>query len=578
MAIPLSNLKIGSGAGGLLAGTTTPVGLTITAINNRSTIFKATTTTLAGLMLPVLFVVMLPGLAFGDLSTNIGALNDNSIISQNILAANQAIVEVLQECHDEVLSQIDDAVSALPDDDTSVINDPYASLITVNANQLIAQFCASKNKYNEINVTTLQQMIRENKTGLFSYEVSQQSMTTQVPTETDATSDSDSQDTEPLNYTQHTYTVKYAGDSYFADQVFHLTDDQKELASQYAENLSLFFGIDSSGIAVANVSEAVLAYRSVVERLATQYGMNQYVELILAVMMQESAGQGTDVMQASASGYNTLYPEGITDAEYSIECGIQVLKYALNKAGCTGPTDLDRLKLGLQAYNFGSAYIDYAMERDGGFTKENAVSFSEMMCARPNWPYDVYGDPEYVDHVLRYYSITSTAGTYPTTGMQIPHFLQTDYPNVPYGDSSLSECGCGPSSFSMIASYLTGTTITPADAVLWCGNSYYKPGTGTYWSYFQAAANHFGCGNVVQTTDANAVLTALSNGQPVISSQGPGIFTSGGHFIVLRGITASGKVLVNDPYDSNYKFINREFDMASEIHATSNAYWIFKAK
>lgn len=76
----------------------------------------------------------------------------------------------------------------------------------------------------------------------------------------------------------------------------------------------------------------------------------------------------------------------------------------------------------------------------------------------------------------------------------------------------------------MVASYLTGSTITPVDAVAWCGNSYYKPGAGTYWSYFQAAASHFGCGSVTQTMDANAVLQALSEGRPVISSQGPGLF------------------------------------------------------
>ena len=102
----------------------------------------------------------------------------------------------------------------------------------------------------------------------------------------------------------------------------------------------------------------------------------------------------------------------------------------------------------------------------------------------------------------------------------------------------------------MVASYLTGSTITPVDAVAWCGNSYYKPGAGTYWSYFQAACEHFGCGSVTQTTDANAVLQALSEGRPVISSQGPGLCTSAGHFIVLRGLTADGKVLVNDPNDS----------------------------
>ena len=44
-------------------------------------------------------------------------------------------------------------------------------------------------------------------------------------------------------------------------------------------------------------------------------------------------------------------------------------------------------------------YIDWAMERDGGYTKENAIAYSDMMCARPNWHYDRYGDKEYVEHV-----------------------------------------------------------------------------------------------------------------------------------------------------------------------------------
>ena len=335
-------------------------------------------------------------------------------------------------------------------------------------------------------------------------------------------------------------------------------------------------------MAVANVSAEVEAYRSTVQRIAAQYGMSDYVELVLAVMMQESGGQGSDPMQASESGYNTRYPRtpgGITDPEYSIECGIQALRSVLTKAGCTGPTDLDRIKLALQGYNFGSAYIDWAMERDGGYTKENAAAYSEMMCSRPGWNYSVYGDKDYVDHVLRYYVITSTGGNYPANGMQIPLYIQTEYSNIPYGSGSIADCGCGPTAFAMIASYLTDSTITPADAVAWCGNAYYSFGYGTKWSYFQAASDHFGCGTVTTTTDANTVLQALSQGCPVISSQMPGLFTSGGHFIVLRGVTANGKVLVNDPNDSDQKnYVNRKFDMMTEIHATSRQYWIFPAK
>ena len=569
------------------SGAGTFLGAVIGAVlENRDTIKKPAAAITVVLLLPLLFLTMLPGLVFGDLSENSGALNSGTLIHENLRAANQAIIEVLRECHDEVLQKIQQEASKVPEGDTVSITDPYAASISINSNLLIAQFCASRESYKEINIRELQRVIRENKDALFSYDVSTETVSMEVTAGTGAEGEAgeggDSEETKTVTFTRHNYVVKYAGDTYFADHVFHLTDQQKELAEGYAENLELFFGSSISGVATANVSEEVLAYRSAVERIAAKYGMAQYTELILAVMMQESGGRVKDVMQASESSFNQKYPHApgsITDPEYSIECGVQALKYVLDKAGCTGPADLGRIKLALQGYNFGSGYIDWAMERDGGYTKENAAAFSDMMCARPGWNYSVYGDKGYVDHVLRYYTITSTGGTYPANGMQIPHYLQTDYGNIPYGGGSIASSGCGPTSFAMVASYLTGTTITPVDAVSWCGDSYYMPGVGTYWSYFAAAAAHFGCGSVTQTNDANTVLKALSEGRPVISSQSAGLFTSAGHFIVLRGVTANGKVLINDPNDSMAKnYINREFDMMSEIHATASAYWIFDKK
>ena len=377
------------------------------ALEHKEGIKKSAAAITAALMLPVLFLTMLPGLTFGDLSENSGVLNSGTLINENLQKANQAIVEVLMECHDEVLAEIQQEASKVPEGDTVSITDPYASSISVNSNLLIAQFCASRESYKEINIKELQKVIRDNKDDLFSYDVSTETVTMEVEVDAGAEGESGNvstrddanagnastaPQTKTVTFTRHNYVVKYAGDTYFADHVFRLTDKQKELAEAYAENLELFFGSSASGVATANVSEEVLAYRATVERIAAKYGMSQYVELILAVMMQESGGRGTDVMQASESGYNQKYPHSpgsITDPEYSIECGIQALKHVLTKAGCTGPTDLDRIKLALQGYNYGSGYIDWAMARDGGYTKENAIAYSDMMCARPGWHYSV---------------------------------------------------------------------------------------------------------------------------------------------------------------------------------------------
>ena len=81
----------------------------------------------------------------------------------------------------------------------------------------------------------------------------------------------------------------------------------------------------SNSSTVTPVSAEVEAYEPLIRQYARQHGIEEYVELIKAVMMQESGGQGSDPMQASECGYNTRYPNtpnGITDPEYSIDVGI----------------------------------------------------------------------------------------------------------------------------------------------------------------------------------------------------------------------------------------------------------------
>lgn len=144
-----------------------PLAVIGTVFRHRRTLAKTGAAVGGVLMLPILFLVMLPGLVFGDLSENTGALTSNTVISENIRASNQAIVEVLQESHDALLAKINAEIARLPEGDTASISDPYASSIIVNANQLIAQFCASQDDYKNINISKLKSLIRENEDGLF---------------------------------------------------------------------------------------------------------------------------------------------------------------------------------------------------------------------------------------------------------------------------------------------------------------------------------------------------------------------------------------------------------------------------
>ena len=164
------------------------------------------------------------------------------------------------------------------------------------------------------------------------------------------------------------------------------------------------FGGGSGSNAYTPVSAEVEAYEPLIQKYAKQYGVPEYVELIKAVMMQESGGRGLDPMQAAEGSFNTRYPHepnGIKDPEYSIECGVQELKAALISAEVENPIDMEHIKLALQGYNFGNGYISWAKTNYGGYSYANAVEFSTMQASRLGW--DSYGDTQYPVHVLRYY-------------------------------------------------------------------------------------------------------------------------------------------------------------------------------
>ena len=130
-----------------------------------------------------------------------------------------------------------------------------------------------------------------------------------------------------------------------------------------------------------------------------KYGIDDYVDLCLAMIEQESGGIPPDVMQTAQSYYNVNPP--IDSAEESIDCGTHELSDCLTKAKCKDPNDINGISLALQGYNFGNGYIDWALKNYGCYTKENAQIFSAKMCAELG--YASYGDVEYVPHVLRYY-------------------------------------------------------------------------------------------------------------------------------------------------------------------------------
>lgn len=128
--------------------------------------------------------------------------------------------------------------------------------------------------------------------------------------------------------------------------------------------------------------------------------------------------------------------------------------------------------------------------------------------------------------------------------------LDSRWADILYGKSgTIGESGCGPTALAMIVSTLTGTYHDPIEMSEWSvAHGYRCEGNGSYHSIIPDGARAFGLkAEGASAKDAAKIAEALAQGKLVGAIMSKGHFTSSGHFIVLRGITETGKILVADP-------------------------------
>lgn len=142
------------------------------------------------LLLPVLFVLMLPGLIFGGLvnafspaDSEAPVLNSETAIVENANDITFTINSILGEALDDVMARIEEDFASSGVDHMEIKNS-YSSGPVFNANLIISQYCAARDEdFESISLDDLAAVLRDNKEHLYSYTSVQESreVTTEDP-------------------------------------------------------------------------------------------------------------------------------------------------------------------------------------------------------------------------------------------------------------------------------------------------------------------------------------------------------------------------------------------------------------
>ena len=110
-----------------------------------------------------------------------------------------------------------------------------------------------------------------------------------------------------------------------------------------------------------------LQWEPLVKSVLQEENLVDYEDLVLAIIFTETKGNSVDIMQSSESKYGEQ--NKISSEKESITSGVrhlsEAIKYSLDN-GCD-------IWTGVQAYNFGTSYVDYVVKHG----KKNSLALAE---------------------------------------------------------------------------------------------------------------------------------------------------------------------------------------------------------
>lgn len=121
------------------------------------------------------------------------------------------------------------------------------------------------------------------------------------------------------------------------------------------------------GFKVRQDVKGVLVWEDEVKAAAKHYNIEEYSDVTLAIIYTESKGNHVDLMQSSESKYGVR--NQIFTSEESIDSGVEHLAEVINEAN----KQKCDIWTAVQAYNFGSKYIDFVATHGN----ENSLKIAE---------------------------------------------------------------------------------------------------------------------------------------------------------------------------------------------------------
>lgn len=180
-------------------------------------------------------------------------------------------------------------------------------------------------------------------------------------------------------------------------------------------------------------------------------------------------------------------------------------------------------------------------------------------------------DPAITELIVGEESVTLTGGIFP-----VIFYNQGDktWADQPYGTDNIGQYGCGPTVMAMAVQTLTGEPTDPAQMAQEAVDAgYWARKQGSYLSIICGLSEDYGIvAAALKDKTPDGITDALLSGKMLVALMGPGHFTTSGHFILIRGVTLQGTLLIADPNSTERSLQEWDAQLILDELSTSTAH------
>lgn len=278
------------------------------------------------LVLPVLFLIVLPKLIFKSLSRGAKTLADGAMVDRGVQTSGRTVIRILRRDRSTLLTGVGTRVTELPRKSATSVDSPCTSDVVMGTGRLVTRFYTDRSSCGGVGVDGLGDLVQRGRSKLFSCSIASRATAIRIPTRRRGTPP------EGIAFAHRACAIDCTKSTCFTSRIFRLASGRGGATSDCIRGLAVFFNNSTSNLTVTmNIDSRILTCQTAVRRITRGCNVRTCIRLLVTIVVRRDNKHKDSPVRTTRNNFGGGCPR-IPGNVASPTCSV---RYKVRRLGCT---------------------------------------------------------------------------------------------------------------------------------------------------------------------------------------------------------------------------------------------------